>query len=385
VPQLDKLLEAVRYPAGTTPPPGPAWQSPDRHGNESQDQHDLDIGLHARHIEAATATPKAKAKPATIELTSQTTASGKTALLSYLTAVSALPRHAGGKESTVVYIDADGHFSACRLKQIMQHYVQHHQQQQQQSSNQQPNNPGTTSLPIPEVDVDFDAIIQDALHHVHIFRPQSSSHILSILSNLQAHLFGTSRGQSIPIHRPLGLVVIDPATAFYWQDRFDRAMARLDTPGLGIQGQAPSTTLQIIEQLKLVQARFECAVLFSTTMPSSTQPPASARRPEAEARARPMTPVAPPDSARGISPWTAYATLALSLARMPIAQFPPQMSMDECLSARERRFDAMRQGRFTAVVQSVNAIGGQGGRIAGGAGFTFNITDRGVEVGWMEG
>jgi hypothetical protein len=300
-----------------------------------------------------------------------------------LTAVSALPRHAGGKESTVVYIDADGHFSARRLKQIMQHYVQQ-QQSQQQSSNQQPNNPGTTSLPMPEVDVD--AIIQDALHHVYVFRPQSSSHILSILSNLQAYLLDTSHGQSIPIHRPLSLVIIDPATAFYWQDRFDRAMARLDTPGQGIQGQAPSTTLQIIEQVKLVQARFECAVLFSTAMPSSTHPsPASARRPEAEAEARPMTPAAPPDSARGISPWTAYATLALSLARMPVAQFPPQMSMDECLSARERRFDAMRQGRFTAVVQSVNAIGDQGGRTAGGAGFAFNITDRGVEVGWLEG
>ncbi|KIW68890.1 hypothetical protein PV04_04804 [Phialophora macrospora] len=381
VPQLDRLLEAVRYPAGSTTPPRPAWQSQDLRGSESEDQHDSDIGPREQHVEAASSTSKAKAQPATIELTSQTTASGKTALLSYLAGVSVLPRHVGGKESTVVYIDADGHFSAMRLKQIMYHYIQQHQHQHQhQHSNQQANNPGTTSLSIPEVDMDVDAIIQDALHHVHVFRPQSSSHILSIVSNLQAYLFDTSRGQSIQIHRPLGLVILDPATAFYWQDRFDRAMARLDTPGVGIQAQGPSMTLQIIDRLKNLQTRFECAVLFSTTMPS-THPPAPTRR----AEAGPLIPAAPPDTGRGISPWTAYATLALLLARTPVAQFPPQMSMDECVSARETRFEAMRQGRFTAVVQSMHADGGQGGGSAAGrtTGFRFNITDRGVEVDWM--
>ncbi|OCT52882.1 DNA-repair protein XRCC2 [Cladophialophora carrionii] len=399
VPQLDKLLEAVRYPAEkTTTPQRPAWQSPEHHDSEGEGQQDTDISLHGRYVEAAAVPSKAQArvkpKPATIELTSQTSASGKTALLSYLAAVSVLPRHAGGKESVVVYIDADGRLSARRLKQIMYHYICEQRQQQQQKSNQQFNNPGNNTSLSPSIpaeakvslDLDVNTTIQEALHHVHVFRPQSSSQVLSILSNLEAYLLDTSGRQSMCTHRPLGLVIIDPATAFYWQDRFDRAMARLETvPGQGTQGQRPSSmTFRIIERLKTLQTRFECAVLFSTTVvslahPSGSDAPASVTPAGAGVGAG----AGPADDGRSMSPWTGYATLTLALARMPVARFTPKMGMDECVSVRERRFEAVRQGRFTAVVQHMKAV--EGGRTAGVAGFRFSITEQGVEVGWIDG
>ncbi|ETI24851.1 hypothetical protein G647_04221 [Cladophialophora carrionii CBS 160.54] len=394
VPQLDKLLEAVRYPAEATTPQRPAWQSPEHHHSESEGQQDTDTSLYGRYVEAAAVPSKTQArvkpKPATIELTSRTSASGKTALLSYLAAVSVLPRHAGGKESVVVYIDADGRLSARRLKQIMYHYIcqqQQQQEQQQQKSNQQSNNPGkntSPSPPIPEaqvsLDLDVNTTIQEALHHVHVFRPQSSSQVLSILCNLEAYLLDTLGRQPMCTHRSLGLVIIDPATAFYWQDRFDRAMARLETvPGQGTQGQGPSSmTFRTIERLKYLQTRFECAVLFSTTVMPLAHPSGS----DAPA---PVTPAGagPADDGRSMSPWTGYATLTLALARMPVARFTPKMGMDECVSVKERRFEAVRQGRFTAVVQYMKAV--EGGRTVDMAGFRFHITEQGVEVGWVDG
>ncbi|EXJ60319.1 hypothetical protein A1O7_04471 [Cladophialophora yegresii CBS 114405] len=393
VPQLDILLEAVRYPAETTPQ-RPAWLSPERHDSDSEreGQQDADISLHGRYVEPALDPSKAqaKAKPATIELTSTTSASGKTTLLSYLAAVSVLPRRAGGKGSVVVYIDGDGRLSARRLKQIMYHYICQQRQQQHQESNQQSINPdnSNTSPLNPEakvdvaadLDVNINVTIQEALHHVHVFRPQSSAQVLSILSNLETYLLDTLHS-----HRPLGVVIIDGTAAFYWQDRFDRAMARLETPGgqsTQAQGKGLSMTqtLRIIERLKRLQAKFECAVLFSTTTVPPAAPPSV---PVSDAR---VTPAGPPaDNGRSISPWTGYAALTLSLARTPVARFTPQMGIEECVAVRERRFEAMRQGRFTAVVQSMKSV--EGVRPAGVtvAGFRFNITEQGVEVGWMDG
>ncbi|KAJ9603856.1 hypothetical protein H2200_011377 [Cladophialophora chaetospira] len=345
--QVDKLLEEARFPNGAaTTPHRPVWQSTAadspafREGrSESEDQDDPDTSPR-RFVEAP------KPKPATIELTSQKSASGKTTLLSHLIGISVLPKYLGGKESTAIYIDADGRFSAMRLAQLMHHYIHRHSKK-----------PATTSLS------DVDMIIKESLDHIHVFRPQSSTQLLSILSHLPGYLFDASRHQSM--HRPLSMIILDSATTFFWQDRFDRTMARLETPGTTIEG--PSTTQQVIERLKHLQERFDCVVLFSTT---STTP---ASIPQRQVEVGPTTP-APEDTGRVISPWTAYATLTLNLSRVPVPQFAPQMSMEECLRDRERRFEAVRKGRFVAVVISKR----EGERRAGG--FGFAITTDGVEI-----
>lgn len=341
VSQLDRLLEGIRYQADTTPQ-RPSWQfpaatSPDIHGRASGSEDEDDpVTSPRRHVEAP------KPKPATTELTSPKSASGKTSLLSYLTAISVLPKELGGKASAVVYIDSDGRFSVTRLAQLMRHYI-----------HRQSSKPATTSLS------DVDMIVREALNHVHVFRPQSSSQLLSVLGNLQTYLFDPSRHSSC--YRSLGMIILDSATTFSWQDRLDRAMARLETPGAKYDG--PSASQRVIEHLKALQKRFECAVLFST----ASSPPRS------QVSSHLTTP-GPEDNGRIISPWTAYAILTLTLSRASVPQFAPQMSMEECLRDREKRFDAVRKGRFIA-----NVVSKREGE-TGAGGFVFRIVEEGVEI-----
>ena len=351
VPRLDALLEAVRHPIEATPQ-RPAWQSTgptspavenDASGDDIQYPTDFSPG---RPIPR----PKAlKAKPTTIELTSTKSATGKTTLLSYIAAISVLPKLYGGKDSTVIYIDTDGRFFAPRTNQIMHHHM-----------DQQSTPPSALS--------DTDTVIHEALNHIHIFRPQSSTQLLSILTALPTYLFDPIRHTST--HRPLSAIVIDSATAFYWQDRFDRTMARLETPQGG-RLEGPSPTQQIITRLKSLQEQFECVVLFSTTSASPTT--TSNTTPLMNKEGGPTTP-APRQFERNISPWTAYATLTLSLSRIPVSKFAPQMTLEECIRDREKRFEVVKKGR---VGVSVVGKGGEKGKGVGA--FGFRIGDEGVE------
>ncbi|OAP65540.1 hypothetical protein AYL99_01512 [Fonsecaea erecta] len=380
VPQLDSLLESLRYPTTQDSPHRRAWPSSPGTTSpavEEEDQDDDEVSPRGPPPRA----PPDKPKPATIELTSVKSASGKTSLLSHLCAVSVLPRDRGGKESTVVYIDADGRFSPTRLAQMMNHCLQTHHQ-----SSEAPQPPLT----------DLDALqetIRSSLDHVHVFRPQSSAQMTAVLASLHTYLLNRSRHHSIL--RPLSLIVIDSATAFYWQDRSDQALAKLESLGTA-PGGGPSRAAELIEKLKALQERFGCAVLASTTSPSTSSSPPfpspSTRTLNDETTTTATTTTtsastAPAPSDRDIrlvSPWTSYATLSLTLARLPVAQFPAQMDMEACLRDRDKRLEAVRKGRFVATLVPSGAAAlvgadGERGKGKGKGVLRFRITKDGVE------
>ncbi|EXJ73798.1 uncharacterized protein A1O5_03560 [Cladophialophora psammophila CBS 110553] len=397
VPQLDNLLESLRYPAAERTPGNPQWPSSSTPTSPALDDNNNSTseGEQSDNEEISPCRPPLRAftdqaKPATIELSSAKSASGKTSLLSYLCAISVLPRDLGGNESMAVYVDADGRFSATRLAQIMHHCIQ---------LRLLCIEAGTPSAvnPVFADSGNIQQTIRSSLDHVHVFRPQSSGQLISILSSLHTYLLDRSRHRSM--HRPLGLIVLDSATAFYWQDRADQAMARLELPpsATAAEGQR-SRAAETIAKLKALQERFECAVLLSTTTATTTSTPFSS--PSTRTQHETTSANTPPEPAnsdtRVISPWTSYATLSLLLARTPVSQFPPQMGIEECLRDRDRRLEAVRRGRFVATflggAAPVRAHGrgererqSEGGRGGGGGGwetgaFGFRSTADGVEI-----
>jgi hypothetical protein len=350
VSQIDKLLEAARYPAEVTPH-RPAWQflaedSPSR----SEDDYVGDAG-DPEYATSPTRMPVPKPKSATIEITSSKSSTGKTSLLCYMTAMAVLPRSLNGKELTVVYIDNDGRFSATYLARLMYHHI--------------------LSLPASQKpsDKDVQHIIHEALNHVHVLHPQSSTQLLAAISSLTKFLLNSTSHASS--HRSLGLVILDSATAFYWQDRHGRDMSRLESTNAISTDR--STTDAIIDALKALQESFGCSVLFSTNTPPPPRS-SSSTNPDQTSEPTPITPA--PSLEAKISPWTAYATLTLSVSRVPVSQFAPQMDLESCLRDREKRWEAMRKGRFFAGM--VPKRGKES--MAEGNGFGFRIAGGGLEL-----
>ncbi|EXJ88832.1 hypothetical protein A1O3_01896 [Capronia epimyces CBS 606.96] len=407
--KLDKLLEAVRYP----PEPQPATRSlawdpatatataavPNRAlEDEELAEHDDPDNAPIYGRTQGSRSEQIKAKPPTIELSSRKSGAGKTNLLYYLCTLAALPQDIGGKSATVVYIDSDARFSATRLMQIMQHHIITARQSTTDAANNTENTT-TTDLSVPKgttaevKDRDTDTeIALEALQHIHVFRPQSSSQVVSVLDSLPSYLLDRSRHPSF--YRGLSLVVLDSATAFYWQDRFDRDMARLGlaSPGVDVSSSpGPSPTAEIIERLKAIQHRFECVVAFSTNHPS---PPPVQSYPSRSARVHarggnqsqdqiPTTPSAPLSLAPAVTSWTSYATLTLDLSRAQILQFAPHMTLEECLRDADKRVEAVRHAQFIAKVRDGpgQLTGIQPERDPGRpAAFTFKIGDDGVDV-----
>ncbi|EXJ94795.1 hypothetical protein A1O1_03193 [Capronia coronata CBS 617.96] len=435
---LDEFLEAVlNPPSGEEQAPPASRQTAWQLERPGPDDGNEDVGT-AGYADVETprddrtqrhASRQIKPKPATIEISSLKSAAGKTSLLYYLCAVATLPKAVGGKASTVVYIDSDGRFSATRLMQIMQHHMVTTRTQRQDTND---GTTGTTDIEgttttdaqvsegaittAKDNDADRD-IALEALQHIHVFRPQSSSQVMSVLNSLPDYLLDGSRHSSI--YRRLGLVVVDSATAFYWQDRFDRDMWRLDAAAGGGPASQPSpvpTTAQIIDGLKAVQDRFECVVVFSSNRSSlssgsraphlstSAQQANRGRGPQhpkpyqdqnqGQTQPQPQnqtdtemqsTPLAPDSSVWTVSPWTAYASLTLDLSRTQVVQFAPHMTLDECLRDADKRFEAVGNARFVAKVDDgPGRVGGvrtelNPGR-TGGSAFTFRIAEEGVTV-----
>lgn len=405
--QLDELLEAVRYPPGNQARPASrqtGWDSttatesatapsPDHEGTAGADTSPV----FDRTQQSRPELQQVKARPTTIEISSHKSAAGKTSLLYYLCALAALPKHVGGKASAVVYIDSDGRFSARRLKQIMQHYIIRIRQDTTTTTSTEhvttANPSGGTTMLASGIDDKGKALALalDASQHIHVFRPQSSSQVLTVLDSLPSYLLDRSRHSSI--HRPLGLLVLDSATAFYWQDRFDRDRARLEltAPDMGIggvpavQSSGLSPTAETIIRLKAVQDRFECVVAFTTNHPSELR---SARVNHTQSNTtqtqmQPPPPSMPSSSAASVSSWTSYATLSLDLSRSPVLQFAPQMSLDECLRDADKRVEAVRNARFVVKVDDLASQLRNGWTEVGqgrSTGFTFRVRNEGVDV-----
>ena len=309
IPSLDCLLKVFCAPAHALP--GPRRSSPEL--NEDVYGHEQDES--SAWWSTVSQAQRLRWKPIIIELTSSLPASGKTNFLYYATALAVLPRDHGGHGALAVWFDTDGRFSATRLREVVY----------------------GVSLSASSAE-DRDSIVQDAMTHVHVFRPQSSRQLIDTLDCLPSYLLDPTAHPSI--RRRLALLVLDSATAFYWQDRFDSETARFQHPD---QPRATSSqAAEVITRMKKVQKEFDCAVMFSTT----ANPASSAGRHE------PIAAVehAAPREARSISPWTAFAKLSLKLSRVEVPKFASHMSLQEYSRDQAQRQEAVSKESFVAEV-----------------------------------
>ena len=301
-----------------------------------------------------------------IQLGSIHSAAGKTCLCYLLTSLAILPQAYDGKQHAAVWFDTDGRFSATRLQAVLIHYLSE-------------NFPRLSSS-------ERMAICNEAFHHLHVFKPQSSSQLLSTLVSLPGYLLlgavGTTAHPSAS--RSLSLVVLDSATSFYWQDRFEAEVARFEAMGTdenpGTRSPARlSTASEIVSELKMLQKLFDSTIIFTTcqartsTMTSSTVTATTTN----DGR---LLPQEPPR----VSPWTAFATLHLTVSQEQVRQFAAQMSLEECQRDQANRLAAIAKGRsIVSVDWSTSDTWASGvrdvvSRLDGQGSFAVRITSGGI-------
>jgi hypothetical protein len=271
-------------------------------------------------------------EPVLIELTASASSSGRTSFLYLLTAIAILPRSHNGRDSAVVWLDADAQFSAARLCKVCVSFLD----QSIDASTRQD-------------------IVREALRHVHVFPILSSKSLLDILEALPSYL--TQEGnEGIPkhhsSHQPLSLVALDAAQAFYWPDRFDAEITRLESVGMpSVTNTLTPVTTRTIEYLKALQTRFECSVMYTTNHLLTQRQHAPSGPYPVSSTTNPQTPNRPnlsqfDTSIAGLSPWTTSATLSLTFSRVHVPQFASHMSVQECLRDRNQRSEAVGKGRI---------------------------------------
>lgn len=151
-----------------------------------------------------TSTSTSRHDPPVIELTSTEPGAGKTHLIYLLTALACLPRRYGGRNACVAIIDTEGSFDVNRLAQHVRHRLQTWTS-------------GLNKAKTREV-------IESALYHVYIYRPESMAELVEVVGGLPTYFFhGDSRHYSMS--RRLGLIAIDTASDFYWETRFEEENA----------------------------------------------------------------------------------------------------------------------------------------------------------------
>lgn len=301
-PALDKLLNIFQYPRQReTPTHQQPWASPER-GTP------------------APPAPKLAAKLPVIELTSASPCSGASQILHYITAVSILPAtfndiQLQGKGGTVVILDNSGNFNVLRLQQIMRHYIQ----QRLPSTTPESHNPND-----PALETETYALIRASLHHVHIFRPQSSAALLATIQSLSAYLLSPTHHFSGP--RPLEAILIDDIGAFVWQDRAEDAAAQSEVapaslhPNLGASTSKDPNPLTnryqaLTSALRTVQSLFACPVIVTTRALFPLPSPSTSSY--ATHAIRPHLP----------SPWPTFPTLRLIIDRVPVPKFRESLSV----------------------------------------------------------
>ncbi|PLN84749.1 hypothetical protein BDW42DRAFT_30864 [Aspergillus taichungensis] len=323
-----------------------------------------------------------------VEITSTSSAAGKSQILYYLTAMAVLPSmfngaRLDGHTAAVVYIDTDGRFDAERLQSVARGIVEHKVRQPEPSTNS--DNTGMASM------------LATALQHVHVFRPQSSCSLLATLQTLDAYLLDLSRHYSSA--RPVHAIFLDSASAFFWPDRLRDEVARIEDIGRPYAELERERRMQLsfhisdlyaalVAELRRLQRRFGCTVVYTATAHTTGRPPLSnpASGPfdlynpgEDRSRSRVRAP-----SLRPLLPgWGAFPTLRLVVGREAVRAFPPGTTAGEAQRVADARQDAVRRGQFWA---RVNAWGEEEWpqrvveQIQQKGGFPFTITEGVVTI-----
>jgi hypothetical protein len=251
-----------------------------------------------------------------------------------LTAIAVLPRTLNGKEEVVVWLDTDGGFSAKRMQVVLLNFISAHSTR----SNHEENI----------------ASSYEALRHIHVFRLQSSSQLVSTLEYLAEYLLNYHGDlPSFSGSRCLGMVVLDSTTAFTWQERLEMEVARFEA--MGVDGKVDLNRLrprygvfEVVNALKKLQKLFDCVVIFTTIPYTRTTNMDNTFARTSDGRHL------PPESP-GWSAWTAFATLSLTMTSVKVPQFAAQMSLQECERDQPNRLAAISKGCFVVSVDQTHS------------------------------
>ncbi|CAG7946224.1 unnamed protein product [Penicillium nalgiovense] len=284
-----------------------------------------------------------------VEISSSLSSSGKSQLLYYLTALAILPRKWGdisvsGQEAAVVFIDTDDRFDAERLRTVARGIVQ---QQRGLSESRL----GVQAQPGGMPDHHLESLLVSSLQHVHVFRPQSSSALLATVHKLDSYLFDLTRHRSAS--RPLQMIAIDSATAFFWQDRLRDEVARTEEigrPQVEIDSEREQKRrfhlsdlyTELARELKGLQSQFQCAVVYTATV-SGGRASVPAQYDQPQARVPSLRPALP-------APWGNFPTLRLIVHRSSVRPFPPSMPAHAAVKDAPSRQSVVQQGKISAWV-----------------------------------
>jgi hypothetical protein len=266
---------------------------------------------------------KIQQKQPVIELCSEDSGAGKTHFLYLIITVAILPQFhddvaLGGKESAVILLDTEGRFSISRLVEIMQEYI----------------------ITKDSETINTAELISISLQHLHIFQPQTMESTLATLSSLHDYISNQAQASA---QRPLHSIIIDSASAFYWQTRADAdtgQLASLEQNAVGPSPALPNPYNLLVQSLRKLSQTFSCAIVVTTNAFSFT-------------KKEPGTP-----ALRTLpAPWTTFATIRLLLTREPVRKFARGMSAEEAFKEQAGRQQVVEKARFCArIVGSSDAF-----------------------------
>lgn len=261
-----------------------------------------------------------------MEITSGASGFGKTHLLYYLTAVAVLPtwkdRRRTGRSGAVAVLDTDGRFDVVRLAEVMR--TQLHE---------------TITEAIGDAlnARSIDQAVINALHHVHIFRPQSLASLIATAEALPAYLMNIQNHTSS--ERSLDLLLLDSAGAFFWQEKMVEEALRFDSEANATSHphSIDNQYSQLANHLRTIQRHFDCPIV--TTNWGISPAPNQAKGVPTSFR-----PFLPPV-------WQAFLSLKLVIERDAVTKFAASMTVDQALRDAPTRQAAVDEGKFSVWVE----------------------------------
>ncbi|KIW07614.1 uncharacterized protein PV09_01564 [Verruconis gallopava] len=278
-----------------------------------------------------------------LEISAEDTGAGRSQLVYYIISKAILPDSHGssdlkGKKGTVILFDADARFDVERLVQIMHSYMKH------------VSATGSSGT-------DAQEVVEQSLQHLHVFQPRSMASLLDGLNGLLGYLYDFSVHHSS--ERPVHSIVIDSASAFYWEtlaNLENERVAALNAKASGVSTAAkspsqPNPYALLVNRLRSIQQTLSCAIIATTTA-SAFKESASG---EQILRTLP-------------TPWPSFPTAKLLLKRDRVEKFGLGMSWEDAEKEKSLRQTAVELGYFSAKVVGSNEY------------FRFTVTRDGVQI-----
>ncbi|QGA22216.1 hypothetical protein EYB26_009932 [Talaromyces marneffei] len=330
-----------------------------------------------------------KRRKPVIEISSPSSGGGKSQLVYYLIAMSVLPasfngHKLDGRGGAVVLVDTDGRLDVQRLYDIIESVIQHALDGAETSGD------ATNELA---------TLIRDTLQNIHIFRPQTSTSLLSTLKSLDTYLLDHPKTSS---SRHLHGIFLDSASAFYWSDRLRDEIARtteIGRPAAEIQQRREQRTSfymsvlyhDIAAELRRLQGVFECGVVYTTwgitPRSSSSSSSSSSALGGGGWHGNGIWQGPPTFKPHLPAPWNStFPDLRLVVQRDHVRTYPATSTISEWERDAPIRQSVVQKGKFSAWVDTSNMSAWASGeavlsalrKMPDNGGFPFWVRENGV-------